>query len=166
MLRDADAPGREAIFAEANWHDFEKFTRAVRTDRYKLVRNYYWDKPLWNSVDSINSITWQGMMEMKQAGRLTPAQAFLFQETRPFEEFYDLQADPFELKNVIEDPRYQRAVVELRIRLDNWRVETNDLMPAQRVPDGWTLDGNPLPHNQPWYDRWIQQGRKNQFETY
>ncbi len=166
MLRDTAAPGHEAIFAEANWHDFEKFTRAVRTGRYKLVRNYYWDKPLWNSVDSINSITWQGVMEMKQAGKLTPAQAFLFQKTRPFEEFYDLDADPYELDNVIDNPRYKQAVVELRIRLDNWRVETDDRMPKERVPDGWTLDGNPLPNNQPWYDRWLKQGKKNQFETY
>ncbi len=166
MLCDPAAAGREAIFAEANWHDFEKFTRAVRTERYKLVRNYYWDKPLWNSVDSINSITWQGMMEMKQAGQLTPAQSFLFKPTRPFEEFYDLEADPYELHNVIDDPRYEQAVIELRIRLDNWRVETCDHMPEQRVPDGWTPDGNPLPHNQPWYDRWLQQGKKNQFETY
>jgi hypothetical protein len=39
-------------------------------------------------------------------------------------------------------------------------------MPAQRRRDGWTPDGNPLPHNQPWYDRWLKQGKKNQFETY
>ena len=87
MLRDSEAPGREAIYAEANWHDFEQFTRAVRTERYLLVRNYYWDKPLWNSVDSVNSITWQGFLEELRAGRLTAAQRFLLEEPRPYEEF-------------------------------------------------------------------------------
>ena len=166
MLLDTKAEVRDAVFAEANWHDYEKFTRAVRTGRYKLIRNYYWDKPLWNSVDSINSITWQGVMEMKRAGRLTPAQAFLFQQPRPFEEFYDLEKDPFELNNVAGDPQYQQPAAELRTLLDNWRVETADRMPGQRRRDGWTPEGDPLPHNQPWYDRWIKQGRKNQFETY
>ena len=83
------APGRDAVFAEANWHDFETFTRAVRTKRYLLIRNYYWDKPLWNSVDSINSATWTGFLAMHRAGQLTEAQRFLFVEPRPFEEFYD-----------------------------------------------------------------------------
>ena len=166
MLADATVSDRRAIFAEANWHDYEKFTRAVRTGRYKLIRNYYWDKPLWNSVDSINSITWQGVLEMKEAGRLTTAQAFMFQKPRPFEEFYDLDKDPYELENIVDDPAYGQSLAQLRTLLDNWRVDTNDRMPEQRVPDGWTLDGNPLPHNQPWYDRWLRQGKKNQFETY
>ncbi len=166
MWLDPRAAGRDAVYAEANWHDFEKFTRCVRTENLKLIRNYYWDVPLWNSVDSINSITWTGLMEVKRAGQLTPAQSFLFQEPRPYEEFYDLSHDPHELHNIIDDPAYTHELAALRTKLDNWRVETADRMPAKRRPDGWTRDGNPLPHNQPWYDRWLEQGKKNQFETY
>lgn len=166
MLRDPQAKGRSMIFAEANWHDFEKFTRAVRTDRYKLIRNYYWDTPLWNSVDSINSITWQGMLESKRAGKLTPAQAFLFQPERPYEEFYDLAADPFEMTNLVEAAGVRAELNRLRLALDNWRVETRDTMPEERTRDGWTRDGDPLPHNQPWYDRFIEQGGTNRFDKF
>ena len=166
MWRDPQATGRDAVFAEANWHDFEKFTRSVRTNDFKLIRNYYWDQPLWNSVDSINSITWTGLLDMKKAGKLTSAQSFLFNATRPYEEFYDLRNDPHELRNIVDDPSIQQALAKLRVKLDNWRVDTADRMPAKRRRDGWTRDGNPLPHNQPWYDRWLQQGKKNQFETY
>ncbi len=166
MWRDAGAKGRDTVFAEANWHDYEQFTRAARDGRYKLVRNYYNDLPLWNSVDSISSITWVGYMEMKKAGKLTPAQEFLFQAPRPFEELYDLSADPHEFKNVIDDPAHAAALARLRAGLDQWRTQTDDRLPAHRKSDGWTRDGDPLPHNQPWYDRWIKQGRKNQFETY
>jgi arylsulfatase A-like enzyme len=165
MLRDPGAPGREAVYAEADWHDFEQFTRAVRTGRHLLVRNYYWDKPLWNSVDSINSQTWKGFMEMRQAGRLTPAQAFLFVEPRPFEELYDLEADPHAFRNLADDPAHRDKLNRLRTLLDNWRVETADRMPAERVPDGWTRDGIPLPHNQPWYDQWKAQGQST-FEKF
>ncbi len=166
MLKDPRAPGRKAIFAEANWHDFEKFTRAVRSERFLLVRNYYWDKPLWNSVDSINSPTWKGFMEIHAAGKLTPAQRFLLVEPRPFEELYDLAADPHSLCNVVDDPQYGPELYGLRTRLDNWRVETADHMPAERRRDGWTRDGRPLPHNQPWYDRYIKAGGKSSFEKF
>ncbi|MHC4404212.1 MAG: sulfatase family protein [Planctomycetota bacterium] len=166
MLEDPGAPGREAVYAEANWHDFEKFTRAVRTERYLLVRNYYWDKPLWNSVDSINAVTWKGFMEAHRAGKLTPAQGFLFVEPRPFEELYDVEKDPHALKNVVDDPRRRPDLNELRTLLDNWRVETGDHMPAERRLDGWTRDGRPLPHNQPWYDRYIKAGGKSSFEKF
>jgi arylsulfatase A-like enzyme len=166
MLRDFQAPGREAIYAEANWHDFEKFTRAVRTDRYLLIRNYYWEEPLWNSVDSLNSKTWVGMLQMHRQGKLTTAQKFLFQEPRPYEEFYDLQVDPQSLENVIDAAQHTAAVNRLRTLLDNWRVATQDHMPEQRRRDGWTRDGRPLPHNQPWYDKFIEAGGKSDFENF
>ncbi len=166
MLKDPQTAGREAIFAEANWHDYEKFTRAVRTDRLLLVRNYYWDKPLWNSVDSINSITWKGFQEMREAGKLTPAQRFLLVEPRPFEELYDLRKDPHSLVNVVDEPEYHDELYRLRTLLDNWRVETADAMPAKRRRDGWTRQGTPLPHNQPWYDRFIKAGGKSSFEKF
>ncbi|HUT13492.1 MAG TPA: sulfatase [Thermoguttaceae bacterium] len=166
MLKDPAAAGRDAIFAEADWHDYEKFTRAIRTERFLLVRNYYWDKPLWNSVDSINSITWKGFMEVYAAGKLTPAQKFLFVEPRPFEELYDLEKDPNSLVNVVEARQYRQELNSLRTLLDNWRVETADVMPATRRLDGWTRDGIPLPHNQPWYDRYLEAGGKSSFEKF
>ena len=166
MLEDPTANVREAIFAEADWHDFEQFTRAVRTERFLLVRNYYWQKPLWNSVDSINAITWKGFIQMHKAGKLTPAQSFLFVEPRPFEELYDLEADPHSLRNVVDDPQHRPDLYKLRTLLDNWRVETDDRMPAERRPDGWTRDGRPLPHNQPWYDRYIKAGGESSFEKF
>lgn len=164
MLQDPNKQLRTEIFAEANWHDFEKFTRAVRNPQFKLIRNYYWDTPLWNSVDSINSITWRGMLESRSAGNLTAAQSFLFRPERPFEELYDLAADPFELVNLVDDHNYRRILNQLRAKLDNWRVATQDVMPEKRRRDGWTRRGHPLPHNQPWYDRFIQQGGKNSFD--
>ncbi len=161
MLKDPLLAGREAIFAQANWHDFEKFTRSVRTERFLLIRNYYWDQPLWNSVDSINSLTWVGFLQEHRAGRLTPAQRFLLVQPRPFEELYDLQLDPASLNNVVRDAAYGESLNRLRTRLDNWRVETSDKMPESRRRDGWTRDGRPLPHNHPWYERWVKQGRSD-----
>lgn len=165
-LKDPVAPHRSSVFAEANWHDFEHFSRAVRDDRFKLIRHYYWDTPLWNSVDSINSITWKGMLEAKDQDRLTQAQARLFEPIRPYEEFYVLSRDPDELTNQIDEPIWQAEIRRLRAELDQWRIDTADRLPDQRRRDGWTRDGIPLPHNQPWYDRYLEQGGRNSFEKF
>lgn len=73
---------------EANWHDYDQFSRAVRTPRFKLIRNYYWDKPLWSPADSVNSATWKVLLEWHATDKLTPLQAQPLQEKRAFEEFY------------------------------------------------------------------------------
>ena len=165
-LKNPTASHRSSVFAEANWHDFEHFSRAVRDDRFKLIRHYYWDTPLWNSVDSINSITWQGMLEARDKHALTKAQGMLFEPVRPYEEFYVLSRDPDELNNQIDEPIWQAEIRRLRAALDTWRIETSDHLPSERRPDGWTRDGIPLPHNQPWYDRYLEQGRSNSFEKF
>ena len=97
------------------------------------------------------------MRELDAAGRLTPAQRYLMQPARPFEELYDLERDPDELTNVVDDPIYRDELARLRTRLDNWRVETDDRMPAERRLDGFNREGEPLPHNQPWYDNSLRQ---------
>jgi len=117
-------------------------------------------------VDSINSITWQGMLEVREKNALTPAQAYLFEPIRPYEEFFVMDADPDELTNQIEVRAWQSEIRRLRTALDEWRIRTADRLPAKRRLDGWTRDGIPLPHNQPWYDRYIEQGRKNSFEKF
>jgi arylsulfatase A-like enzyme len=165
QLRDPSSPGRAAVYAEANWHDFGQFTRAVRTERWLLVRNHYADKPLWNSVDSIQSRTWQGYLEMERAGRLTPAQRFLFREPRPFEELYDLEKDPHSLADVADDPANRGTLDRLGGLLDRWSAETADALPAVRRPDGWTRDGVPLPHNAPWWEDWKRAGGRSNLEV-
>ena len=47
------------------------------------------------------------------------------------DELYDLQADPTELRNVIEDPRYVSVLALLRDRMLEWYHETSDVIPYQ-----------------------------------
>ena len=67
---------------------------------------------------------------------------------------------------MVDDPKHRDELNRLRTLLDNWRVETSDTMPENRRRDGWTLKGTPLPHNQPWYDRFIKAGGKSSFEKF
>lgn len=45
------------------------------------------------------------------------------------DEFYDLEKDPHELENRIDDPAYREAVVGLRERMLHWYMETCDVVP-------------------------------------
>lgn len=45
---------------------------------------------------------------------------------RPVGELYDLRSDPFDLHNLIDDPRYARKRSELCTALDHWMRETGD----------------------------------------
>jgi arylsulfatase A-like enzyme len=45
---------------------------------------------------------------------------------RPAEELYDLEADPFELKNLATNPAQAAPLAELRQGLDAWMKSTND----------------------------------------
>jgi hypothetical protein len=50
-----------------------------------------------------------------------------FQATsKPIEEFYDTQSDPFEIRNLASDPRYYEKMSKMRTALDAWIVECND----------------------------------------
>ncbi|MCL5269563.1 MAG: sulfatase, partial [bacterium] len=47
---------------------------------------------------------------------------------RPWEELYDLQADPLELKNLAADPAHEATLKEMRAKLDGWMTETHDYL--------------------------------------
>ena len=62
------------------------------------------------------------------AGTLTELQTqLLFSPTRPAEELYDLQTDPWELNNLAADPKHAVTLTDLRRRLEAWMKDTNDL---------------------------------------
>ena len=48
------------------------------------------------------------------------------------DELYDLKKDPKELKNVIEVPEYQEAIVKMKMRMLQFMVETGDIVPNRK----------------------------------
>ena len=135
LLRDPGRSVREHVFAEKNWHDFDDRSRAVRTERFKYIRNDYRDVPNTPPADAVSSPTFQAMRPLRDAGRLTPEQRTIFITPRPAEELYDTWTDPHETRNLAADPRFATVLGELRATLDTWQRITNDVRPAQRTPD-------------------------------
>ena len=135
LLQNPGSKTRNYIFAEHNWHDFEDFGRAVRSPRFKYIRNFYMDLPGTPPADAVRSETYVKMLQLKAEKKLTADQNGCFLTPRPEVELYDLEADPHELHNLAGQKDYQKVEQELRMALDQWQEETHDRLPRSRRPD-------------------------------
>lgn len=98
--------------------------RAVRDTRYKLIRNLA--PELTYTIGGIHKgepiESWQA--DAKNDPALAARVAHLF--NRPGEELYDLQSDPYELKNIAADPALADIKAKLQTQLDTWMVQQKD----------------------------------------
>ena len=135
VLQKPTLQHRDFAFAEDHWHDYEDHARCVVDQRYKLIRNDYVDLPSTPSADAGRGLSWQEMLKLEKEGKLSPPQQACFLAPRSEWELYDLQRDPGEIVNRIDDAAY--AVVRERMRkaLAEWSVRTGDFMPSKRTPD-------------------------------
>ena len=46
------------------------------------------------------------------------------------DELYDLESDPWELENVVDDTSNREALTEMRLRLADWSIRTEDARPV------------------------------------
>lgn len=72
------------------------------------------------------------MRDLAAAGELGEVPARLLAPTRPEEELYELEADPWEIHNLAGRPEQQALLARLRDVLDAWIAETND---QGRIPE-------------------------------
>ena len=133
---------REMIFAASD--RFDEHTdrqRVVRTRQYKYIFNASPEKPMYMPLAFREQMgIMQEMLRLRDAGLLTPEQALWFQETKPREELYDLEKDPYELNNLAENSEYAKVLKTLRAACRDWLDGTGDLgaIPeAQMVAAMW-----------------------------
>lgn len=111
---DGEYEPREDVFLEFTWHSKYMPMRAVRTNRYKYVRNFG-DQPLVYIPAPLFSAP---------AGKEVRNE--FYGEQRPEEELYDLDADPLEQENLAEGPAHADTLSELRGRVQAWMEDTDD----------------------------------------
>jgi predicted metal-binding membrane protein/arylsulfatase A-like enzyme len=127
---------RTHVFSERNWHDCDEHQRAVRTGHFKLIRtDAYTELPLCTAADIGASPSFLALRALARAGRLTAAQRPLFQAPRPRLELYDFESDPWELRNVADDPAHAKVVRELAAVLQDWMEESGDFPASYRLRD-------------------------------
>ncbi len=146
FLGEHQQPTPEYVFATSDRVDeaFE-ISRSVRSQRFLYIRNYLPHLPLIQP----NFYTDQSevMVELRRVlaeGDLTPAQQHMWAPTRPEEELYDTEADPYQVNNLADDPEYATILTEMRTAQQQWATETHDsgLIPEpmmQRLAEGRTI---------------------------
>jgi N-sulfoglucosamine sulfohydrolase len=116
-------------FATADRMDASKDTiRGVTDGRYKYIRNF---RP---EIGHLPPLAYRDQLDMmrdlealRAAGNATAEQWQMVSTSKPPEEFYDTQADPHEVRNVIDAPEHQVRVKEMREALERWMADTGDL---------------------------------------
>ena len=102
--------------------------RAVKSKRFKYIRNYNINKPHALNIGYRTQMAlMQHLNKLNNSNKLSPEQKLWFQVPKNPEEFYDLKNDPFELNNLIGDNDYSKELDDLRNQLDMWMKEINDL---------------------------------------
>lgn len=109
--------------------------RAIRTADFLYIKNYEpdrWpagDPPLFGDIDlhmlQDKSPTKEFLMEHKSDEKYQPLYDLAFLK-RPAEELFDLKKDPFQMKNVANDPAYGQIKSQLFSRMSNYLSETRD----------------------------------------
>jgi len=106
---------RDAVFAEMTYHVFYLPMRAVRTTKWKYIRNYSDDAV---GLDQCAHMEWaHRLCELPNQGWIRP---------RVPEELYDLESDPNEQRNLVDNPVFRDTLDVMRQRLDNHMRETGD----------------------------------------
>ncbi len=119
---------RDTAFGYADRFD-EKydFVRTVRQGQYKYIRNY---QPF--NFDGLQNnyryrmLAYQQWREHYKSGKLNPTQSQFFRP-RAAEQLFDLATDPYETKNLANDPSMQKTLVSLRKKLAQHVKTTADL---------------------------------------
>lgn len=102
-------------------------SRAVRDKKYRYMRNYtpfriygmkleyLWKAPSMRSWD-----------EAYQAGKCNAAQSVFF-NTKPVEELYDTENDPWEVNNLAQNPDYKDVLIRMRKANLDWAKSIKDV---------------------------------------
>lgn len=106
----------------------DDMTRVVRDARFIYLRNFRPDLPWGQYLSYTHQMkTMQAWQRLAEEKKLTGPQAFYFASTKPVEELYDAEKDPWCTKNLAGDPSYGAELRRLRGECIDWMRRTHDL---------------------------------------
>lgn len=128
FLGSQQGPERRYVYAARDRMDPARATRrAVRDHRYQYVRNYHPELPYLQFLPYRDQMDiMKELYRVEKAGGLNEVQMQLFRKTKPMQELYDTQDDPWEIHNLADDPRYAAKLMELRAEQERWWNEIHD----------------------------------------
>jgi arylsulfatase A-like enzyme len=136
VITGGAAAPRAEIFGEESTFP-RNLIRCIRTDRFKLIHNF--------TAGRRSKAAQCGLTPLGGSGE------HYFADRVPLE-LYDLERDPNELVNVVDEPTYSDVKADLQARLEAWLIETSDPILAggpvrpdgeyERFPSGLMFDSD------------------------
>ncbi|MBO0322931.1 sulfatase [Muricauda sp. CAU 1633] len=137
-----------AFGAADRFDEFTDHMRSVRDKKFKYIKNYELDKPVYSDVAYRKQMPiMQELLQLKNQNQLTPTQALWFNSPKAEEELYDLENDPHELNNLAGNPEYKDRLEKMRLACNDWVKEIGDtgLQPENELIESfWPNQEQPL----------------------
>lgn len=115
VFENIETKTRDYVFTEVNYHTSYEPIRAVRNEKYKYIK--YFDESYKNyNLSNIDNSLSKDVFVENLGGDFS----------KPTEHFYDLENDPEEKINLIDNPKYQNEIENLKKYLRIWQEKTND----------------------------------------
>ncbi len=108
--------------------------RAVRDKNYKYIKNFTPEVPYSQEITFLNQMPLMvEIKRMEKLGKLNQDQSYWLNEPKPSEELYNLNEDPFELKNLASNPNYIKELERFGNALEDWQNTYGDLKDVPEV---------------------------------
>ncbi len=111
--------------------------RSIRTERFKYIKNLLPDCYHTNHSDLLRKdgagAYWDSWDKAAQTDKIAAGIIKKYYQ-RPAEEFYDLDTDPDEQNNLINDPRFQKEIKKMKEMLAEWMFMQGDKETVFRTP--------------------------------
>ncbi len=143
---------RSAVVVERERHtncrqgDLSYPIRAIRTKEFLYIRNLEpdrWpagDPQMWKAVGDFGDIdtgpSKQLLLDRRDDPKIKPFFE-LATAKRPPEELFDPAKDPWNLRNLADDPKYAETKRKLAAKLEAWRIKAEDPRIANPHDDRW-----------------------------
>ena len=125
---------REFVFGSSD--RFDEFTdriRSVRDKQFLYLKNYYPKLKKYKDVGYRKQVPMMlEILELQKDNNLNNLQRIWF-DSKTDEELYDCIADPFNLKNLANDPSYTKTLKKMRKALNNTKRKDFAAIPESKM---------------------------------
>ncbi|QDU99084.1 sulfatase family protein [Lignipirellula cremea] len=126
-LQEESPAGWDEVYASHTFHEITMYypMRVVRDRQLKLIWNLAHQLPYPFASDLWAAPTWQDRYKQGPDTYYGPRTVHQYIH-RPKFELYDIQADPDEAKNLIEDPQYADQIAAMKKKIKAFQAKTKD----------------------------------------
>jgi N-sulfoglucosamine sulfohydrolase len=120
---------RKYIYAARDRMDSEyDRVRSVSDGRFQYLKNYMPEKPYYQNINyRLQVNTMKELLRLRAENQLNETQMQWFRPTKPNEELYDTENDPYQLKNLTDNPEHAAKLKELRTAHEVWTKKYGDM---------------------------------------